>query len=219
MKNVTIEQSIKDINPLLRLGILEAEIIINKSDKELWNHIQSEIKKKSIISSEFISKSPNILASRNVYKKLGKDPSRYRPSAESLLRRIVSGKGLYDINNVVNIINLVSIQSGFSIGAYDNFLVDGDIRLSMGTNQDIYEALGKGILNIEFLPVLRDLKGAFGSPTSDSERTGIREHCRKCLLVFFDFESNENLIHFLEKTVFYLKEYASGVNFEKKIVY
>ena len=136
---------------------------------------------------ERIQHLPAIGTTRQAYKALGKDPSRYRPSAEALLRRVVQGKGLYRVNNVVDALNLVSVTSGYSIGGYDAEKIVGDITFGKGRTGEPYDAIGRGALNIEGLPVLRDETGAFGSPTSDSLRTMVAEDTRYFLAVFFDF--------------------------------
>lgn len=137
---------------------------------------------------------PAVVATRTAYKALGKDPSRYRPSAEALLRRLLQGKGLYQVNNVVDALNLVSVTSGFSIGGYDYDKISGPIALGRGRADEPYEAIGRGTLNIEGLPVLRDELGAFGSPTSDSVRTSVQTETRRFLAVFFDFTDGKILL-------------------------
>lgn len=197
----------------MRIALLQADIEILVDVPELWELMQSEAADLAAkFKTEDINKMATIAAARQAYKALGKDPSRYRPSAEALLRRIVSGKGLYSVNNVVNLINLISFRSGFSIGGYDMNAIVGDITMSYGRADDVYEGLGRGLLNIEDLPVLRDEIGAFGCPTSDSERTGIRTHTKTCLWVFFDFESDASLENTMADAADLMKKFASGKN-------
>lgn len=134
-----------------------------------------------------ITELPAVAATRRAYKMLGKDPSRYRPSAEALLRRVVQGKGLYWVNNVVDALNLVSATSGFSIGGYDAACINGPVTMDIGRRGEPYRAIGRGVLNVEGLPVLRDDTSAFGSPTSDSQRTMVSAQTEYFLAVFFDF--------------------------------
>ena len=147
-----------------------------------------------------------------------KDPNRYRPSADSLLRRIVKGNGLYKVNNIVDILNLISVKSGFSIGGYNKSAIIGEIVLDKGTAGDEYYGIGRGLLNIENLPVLRDEKGVFGSPTSDSERTMIDERTTSVLFVFFDFGKSNSLDNYLNETIALLKQFANADNINKEIV-
>jgi DNA/RNA-binding domain of Phe-tRNA-synthetase-like protein len=217
MINISISEEIREKCPHLRLGLISAKIFIQSENKELWDKILLETK---IISDKYseLPKMETILSARAAYKTLGKDPSRYRPSAEALLRRIISGKELYSVNNVVNLINLISFTSGFSIGGYDADSINGEIRLEKGLASDHYEGLGRGQLNIENLPILRDLTAAFGCPTSDSERTGIRSETKNCLWVFFDFGGDIFLRDIMTKAEEHLKEFAAAENVQSYII-
>jgi DNA/RNA-binding domain of Phe-tRNA-synthetase-like protein len=217
MNNISISEEILEKCPKIRLGVISANIIIQSENKELWDKIILESRMISDKYSE-LPKMETILMARAAYKALGKDPSRYRPSAEALLRRIISGKELYSVNNVVNLINLISFTSGFSIGGYDADSINGEITLEKGLASDYYEGLGRGQLNIENLPILRDLTGAFGCPTSDSERTGIRSETKNCLWVFFDFGGDIFLQDIMKKAEELLKEYAASENVQSYIL-
>ena len=162
-----------------------------------------EIEKK--IPLEDVNTLSPIADTRLAYRKLGKKSGRYRPSAEALLRRVVTGKGLYRINNVVDLINYISIASQYSIGGYDAERIEGAIELGRGRKGEPYEAIARGLLNIENLPVLRDEKAAFGSPTSDSVRTSIALRTKKVLVVFYNFGGKKTLRSELEyyKSMFY----------------
>ncbi len=151
-----------------------------------------------------------IKATRSAYKAYGKDPSRYRPSAEALLRRVLKGEELYRINNAVDLLNLVSVQTGFSIGGYDLSSIQGGVTLRIGEANQPYEAIGRGLLNIEGLPVLFDAEGPFGCPTSDSMRTSVTTDTKRFLMVFFDFCPESNLLaSALELGSSYLKAYGN----------
>jgi DNA/RNA-binding domain of Phe-tRNA-synthetase-like protein len=183
----------------LRLVIVEFRAIIKDSDLSFLKHIQKSCKEiQQSISMEDITKIPAINAARKAYKQCGKDPSRYRPSADSLIRRIVKGNDLYRVNNVVDYLNLVSIQTGISIGGYDTSKIVGNPIMDIGSATEVYYGIGRGILNIEGLPVLRDDKGAFGSPTSDSERTMISKETNHAAFVFYDFGEPKQLDIYLD---------------------
>ena len=154
------------------------------------------------------TRSESIVATRSAYKSLGKEPSRYRPSAEALRRRIKSMKGLYQISPAVDIINYISIKSGISIGGYDLEKILPPIKLNIGGKQP-YDAVGRGALNIEFLPCLYDSDGPFGSPTSDSSRTMITPHTKKLLMVFFDFLGNELNSKYVDEAEKLLEKYCN----------
>lgn len=151
--------------------------LINTREEYILKHIKtSEIPKLEAIAH-----------SREAYKKLGKEPARYRLSAEALMRRMVKGKGIYTINNIVEITNLISITHFYSIGTYNADNIKGDILFDIGKKTDSYQSIGRGELNIENLPVFRDELGAFGNPTSDSDRTKITDDCQNMLMVIISF--------------------------------
>ena len=197
--------------PLLELGCIYTEINIKTDDALLHQKIQDALAQiEEQLAVNAISALPAIQSSRAAYKALGKEPSRYRLSAEALLRRIVKGKGLYRVNNAVDALNLVSAKSGFSIGGYDVDRINGTIRLGVGESAEPYEAIGRGVLNIEFLPVFRDDEGAFGSPTSDSTRTMVTADTKRFLMLFFNFGKHDFLQKTLEDTVELFENYLEA---------
>ncbi|MCX7818436.1 MAG: phenylalanine--tRNA ligase beta subunit-related protein [Kiritimatiellae bacterium] len=132
---------------------------------------------------EAIAQHPIISATRELYRRCGKDPSRYRPAAEQLRRRAVRGAGPHPVHPLVDIVNWLSLRTGFSISGVDAAALRGQLRWGIGRAGEPYEAIGRGPLNIAGLPVLRDDLGPFASPTSDSVRARIREDTRDVLIV------------------------------------
>ena len=190
-----------------------ADVIVAESASELLTEIQENIEliQQSMVIDK-ISKIPAIEASRKGYKACGKDPARYRLSAEALLRRAISGKGIYQISNVVDQLNLVSITSGFSIGGYDADQIQGDISFGIGKSNEPYSGIGKGKLNIENLPVFRDKLGAFGTPTSDSQRTEVTDHTKRFLMILIDFGADYLLENAQKMAVKLLEKYCHATN-------
>jgi DNA/RNA-binding domain of Phe-tRNA-synthetase-like protein len=166
------------------------------------------------MTMEEISLLPAINMGRKAYRACGKDPARYRLSAEALLRRVTNGKGLYHINNVVDLLNLVSVSTGFSIDGYDAGAICGDVSMGIGRKHEPYDGLGRGELNIAHMPVFRDDLGAFGSPTSDSERTGVLENTKRFLMIIISFDHHDALQKAGEFARQLLVQYASAINFE-----
>lgn len=208
---IQIDDTVRHLCPGLRLGCLLAQVQVASASAELLGFIEKTLAgRQSQLDLADIHGLPPLAATRTAYRALGKDPSRYRPSAEALLRRVVQGKGLYRVSNVVDVLNLVSVQSGYSIGGYDLEKIEGEITLGRGEEGEPYEAIGRGELNIAGLPVLRDELGAFGSPTSDSTRTMATPELRFFLTVFFDFGKNEELEDTMEMFAGWLGEYAGG---------
>jgi DNA/RNA-binding domain of Phe-tRNA-synthetase-like protein len=204
-----ISGEIREVIPEVRLGCIRAAVEVLPSTVDLLGYIDEVGNKlKDNLHVEEVSKIEIIADTKYAYRQLGKDPSRYRPSAEALTRRIVQGKGLYQVNNIVDALNIISIKHGFSIGGYDLDLVDGMMELDIGCKGETYEAIGRGPLNIEHLPVLRDGKGAFGSPTSDSKRTMIRSESRNFLMVFFDFSGSVRLQEAMDDAVALYRDFC-----------
>lgn len=216
MMNITSDPFIIKALKTFRLGIIQSKINCQPSTKELQLVIEEEVSSaQDKYSLDVVNKINIIAETRIAYKKLGNDPNRYRPSADSLVRRIVKGMGIYYINNVVDILNLISIQSGFSIGGYDLSSINGQIELGIGKEGEPFRGIGRGDLNITNLPVLRDSNGAFGSPTSDSERTMIKDTTMEILFIFFDFGYNSLLDEYLSMCADLLSVHcsASGLSF------
>jgi DNA/RNA-binding domain of Phe-tRNA-synthetase-like protein len=203
MIEVSISPEFHSKWPTMALGCIECNVVVKSENESLWKKIEETcLAIQSDIKVEEICEIPAISSTRKAYRALGKDPARYRPSAEALIRRVVKGYGLYRVNNVVDIVNLVSLVTGFSIGGYDLEKIQPPASLSVGKNDDIYEGIGRGELNIEGLPVLRDQLGAFGSPTSDSNRTSVDDETRRFLMVIFGFgdvKSISTTIHYAEE--------------------
>ncbi|MBR6639581.1 MAG: hypothetical protein IKL35_04375 [Muribaculaceae bacterium] len=181
---IIIEDIIKSIAPQLHVITIEADVINSKTPDEFWAELTDEAKHiSSLYEISDINKRPGIAATRQAYKNLGKEPNRYRPSSEALCRRAVKGMELYRINTLVDIINLISMRSGYSIGGFDADKIDGDIlNLGAGRAEEEFEAIGRGLLNIENLPIYRDNIGGIGTPTSDVERTKLSIETRRLLM-------------------------------------
>ncbi len=219
MNSIRISTELKTCCPALRLGCIEANVRVQESSPELLIEMESRIRQMSeSLSIESISKIPAIASSRKAYKACGKDPARYRLSAEALLRRVVSGKGLYQINNVVDQLNLVSISTGFSIGGYDANQIHGDVVFGIGLADEPYLGIGRGELNIEYLPVFRDANGAFGTPTSDSLRTGVTDETKRFLMVIIDFGGDALLEEAVKLAELYLSTHCSAEQIEIRTI-
>ena len=146
-----------------------------------------------------IAKMQHIASTREAYRALGKSPHEYSNAAEAMLRRLVKGSGLYRINNVVDINNLVSVSSGYSIGSYGISELHGPVTLRRAPEDTHYAGIGKDSVNIGFLPVLYDDEGPFGNPTSDSRRAMIREGSREIMSVVYSFDGADGLNEWLPR--------------------
>jgi DNA/RNA-binding domain of Phe-tRNA-synthetase-like protein len=164
-----------------------------------------------------VLESPKILATRKGYKALGKDPARYRGSAEALLRRIISGKGFPQINSIVDMINLVSVESRLPIGLYDLAQVKGDIVFRPGRTGETYKGIGKYDLNLEDLPVFSDETGPHGSATSDSERTMVTAATRNIAAILVSFGGAEGLESSGQRLTTLLQKYGEGQEIQFRV--
>ncbi len=215
--DIQTDPEIINVLPQMRLGLLQANVIVEASGDALLKALDQCIESEARADFPAIREIETINQARAAYKTLGKDANRYRPSADSLHRRITKERGLYTINNAVEIINIISIESGFSIGGYDLDKIQGNICFRKGKANEEYFGLGRGKLNIGNMPLLSDDVSAFGCPTSDSERTSITENCKVMLMVFFDFGADECLQHFLDRSSSLLEEFAGGNNISIEI--
>ena len=163
---------------------------------ELWDEIHElEQRLRQQLTTESLKTLPGIAATRAVYKKCGKDPSRYRPASEQLIRRMLQGKELYQIDTLVDLVNLASIAYGYSIGGFDADKIVGDtLTLGVGREGEPYEGIGRGLLNIAGLPVYRDQQGGVGTPTSDNERTKMTLETRHLLVLINGYDGNRERV-------------------------
>ena len=189
--NIRIDRSISDKLPNFNIIAYSMNVIVDSSDK-----IESLISKyEDYIMEEYsieeVLDIPLIKEARDGYKKLGKDPSRYRLACESLLRRLVKGNKLYRINNLVDAGNVLSIATRRSVAVLDYDKIIGNILIRVGRASDEYEGIGRGKINIENIPLYEDEIGPFGSTTSDTTRTMVTENTKKILLFIVCFGKDE----------------------------
>ena len=177
---IQISESILNKLPNFDIIAMSMDVSFKETDELLLSEIkQYEKNIKEEYSLEDVLNIPLIKEARDGYKKLGKDPSRYRLACESLLRRLVKGNGLYIINNLVDVGNILSIDCKRSVAVLDYEKIQGDVTIRLGTSDDIYEGIGRGIINIENIPLYEDSIGPFGSTTSDTLRTSITKNTKK----------------------------------------
>lgn len=219
MINFSIRQELKDLCPAIVLGWIQAEVTVRDSSDGLWREINSYCQVlKQEISLEDLGSVPRIRDGRDVYKKLGKVPSKYRTSSEALIRRVLQGKEVYRINNVVDINNLISLKSKFPLGSYNIANLHSPVQLGIGQPGEHYKGIGKELINIENLPVLKDELGSFGSPTSDSERAMITEDAGKIVMCLFSFSGETGVWENLKYAERLLEEFAKGKDIKIEIL-
>lgn len=213
--NIIVSEEIENVCPGFVGAAVEAEVVNTEYSAELWAEIETLGEKyKTEYTTETIKQISGIEATRRVYRACGKDPSRYRPAAEALIRRMLQGKKLYQIDTLVDLINLASIAYGYSIGGFDADKFVGDtLTLGIGREGEPYEGIGRGMLNIAGLPVYRDAIGGVGTPTSDNERTKISIDTRRVFVLVNGYDGKEEQVKANAEYIIRLFEkYAQGKN-------
>lgn len=210
---LTLSSELTSRCPEYRGAAVYAEVVNSPFCEGLWQEIDAftqELRARDTADS--IKQQPVIAATREAYRRLGKDPSRYRPSAEALRRRLLRGLELYRIDTLVDLINLVSLRTGYSIGGFDADKIEGtELCLGVGQAGEPFEGIGRGVLNIEGLPVWRDARGGIGTPTSDHERTKMDVGTRHILAIINGYDGDEQrLREAAEMTQELLRKYAGS---------
>lgn len=187
---IIVSEEIASVCPGFVGACVDAEVENTSFSQPLWDEINElEERFRSELTTESLKEQSGIAATRRVYKACGKDPSRYRPASEALIRRMLQGKELYQINTLVDLINLASIAYGYSIGGFDAGKFVGDtLTLGIGREGEPYEGIGRGMINIHGLPVYRDAEGGVGTPTSDHERTKITMDTRHLVVLINGYD-------------------------------
>jgi DNA/RNA-binding domain of Phe-tRNA-synthetase-like protein len=212
--HVTIKNSLLKLLPDFDIIALKMDVNLKDSEKikPLVKSIEKEVMEEYSLAD--VLNIPLIKEARDAYKTLGKDPSRYRLACESLLRRLVKGKGLYLINNIVDLGNILSIKTNRSVAVLDYNKIEGDVEIRIGTENDEYYGIGRGKINVSDIPVYVDKASPFGSTTSDTLRTAITDETKTILLFIICFSTTDMQEHEnLAKTLF--QDYADARNIER----
>lgn len=116
---VRIDPKLFDTYPDIRLGLIRFQADIQPPDAAFWAYLDAEIlpQVRAALEGREWSQVPGVRGSRAAYKAFGRNPGRYRVSSEALLRRVRRGDKLYLVNSVVDVNNLLSLQSGLSVGS------------------------------------------------------------------------------------------------------
>ena len=194
--NIIVSKEIKDVCPEFVGACVEADVVNTSYSEGLWKEIHALKEEfRATLTTETLKDIPSIAATRRIYKKCGKDPSRYRPASEALIRRMLQGKELYKVDTLVDLINLASIRYGYSIGGFDADKFVGDtLTLGIGREGEPYEGIGRGLINIAGLPVYRDNEGGVGTPTSDNERTKITLDTHRLVVLINGYDGNRDRV-------------------------
>lgn len=217
---VSVDPALYDVYPEIRLGCLRFTARVREPDERFWSEMEETYlpQVRAAIDGKGWSEIPGVRGSRLMYKAFGRNPGRYRVSSEALMRRVRRSDPLYRINSVVDVNNLISVQSGLSVGSYDLEKVHGNIVMRRGAAGETYPGIGKDAIDLENLLVLTDDLGAFGSSMSDSTRSMVTLETRDVLVVLHCFENDMDLPALLEETKTAFETYADVQNVEIWIV-
>lgn len=209
---IKVSQEIKEACPVYAGAAIYATVRNTPYSEGLWEEINAFTGQLTTTTQmEDIKRQPVIAATREAYKRCGKDPGRYRPSAEALRRRLMRGIPLYQIDTLVDLINLVSLRTGHSIGGFDADKIQGtSLELGIGKANEPFEGIGRGVLNIEGLPVYRDAVGGIGTPSSDDERTKMELGTTHILAIVNGYNGKEGLQEAAEMIQSLLENYAES---------
>ncbi|MCK9463538.1 MAG: phenylalanine--tRNA ligase beta subunit-related protein [Proteobacteria bacterium] len=179
----------EELRPKLRVGVLRLEGIEAPRDggDALWNEILARCAELAArYGGTSIGDIPGVQESRRLYRSIGLDPTKTRPSSEALLRRAVKERGLYRIHPLVDLVNLVSLEELLSVGLYNEARIDGDVvTVRIGADGWRFEGIRRGEIHVGGRLCVADASGPFGSPTADSRRTSIEGEVARALAVFF----------------------------------
>ena len=184
MITVTIDPQVVEH---VRVGLVEARhVIVRPADEALRAELDATA---AALRERYAGREPaqidGLQPARDLYKRLGIDPTRLRPSSEALVRRVLRGEGVPPINSLVDAGNLCSLEFLLPVGLHDLGSVRGELSLRRGKPIEMFEAIGKSYYSVEGRLVLADETGPCGTPTSDSVRTMITEATVRCLLVIY----------------------------------
>ena len=198
---VSIDTALAAIWPDTALGYVFWSAPVLPQEPRLWQYFASHTQPRlaQLLENTELADMPQIGPSRRAFKAFGRDPGRVRISSEALYRRLRQGKELYHINTAVDANNLVSLETGFSLGTYDLACLQGDLMLRLGNEGERYAGIGKDTLDLNRMPLLADAIGPFGCPCSDSQRAMIVDNTapnaalRQLLTVIYGFSGAESV--------------------------
>jgi DNA/RNA-binding domain of Phe-tRNA-synthetase-like protein len=205
-----------------RLGVLLLSgVTVRASDEALAAEIEryaAELRARH--SGAPSAEVPGAADARTLYKQLGLDPTKTRPSSEALLRRVLKGEPLYRINTLVDALNLCSLRAQLPFGLYDRSRIEPPVALRRGRAGESYEGIRKGDVNVEGRPVLADGQGPFGNPSSDSARTMVRLETSEALVTVYAPATfaTARLERILDDTSSTLTRFCGGAVVERRLL-
>jgi DNA/RNA-binding domain of Phe-tRNA-synthetase-like protein len=182
-----LDESLRARIPGVTFGMVTINgVIVRERDNRLWEQVETlgrQLEREFAL--EKLSEYGQIAAVRGLQKSFGFDPTRYRPSSEALLRRVLKGQGLYQINTAVDVNNLCSLEFLLPMCTYDLRHVKGQVVVRVGEPGEEYPGIGRQTFQITNKIIIADQSGVMGSTVSDSERTKVTAETTDILLAIY----------------------------------
>jgi len=185
--DIAVSEAIKLTIPEFKIGvILYNHIVVDDSPQMLKGRLQ--LFQESIyfdLQETAVADIPELAEWRKIFKAIGTDPSRYRPSSESLYRRVQKKNFIPTIHSAADVNNFFSLYYKIPIGIYDLDKLEGPVTIEIGTDQDEYTAINGRAVNFSRKLVSKDIHGPFGSPIVDSQRTAVTKDTKNAVQIVY----------------------------------
>lgn len=210
---IVISDELKNKLPSFNPICYTMDVKNTKTDivSNLLNNLESNISIENVCQDELIKET------RDAYKALGKDPSHTRPACEALLRRVIKKQNIYSLGDLIDLGNILSVETKRSVCVVDLDKIAGDVILDVGKKAEVVDAIHRDLINAENLIVYRDSVGIFGSPTSDTLRTSVTNQTTKILVMIICF-SLKNIQEDEELLLTLYKKYAEATNIKRILI-
>lgn len=179
------DEALRSRIPGITFGVVTVRnVTVQLHDERLWSEVEAlgqQLTGKYTFDG--LAEYPHIAAVRGMQKAFGFDPTRYRPSSEALLRRILKGQGLHPVNTAVDVNNLCSLEFLLPLCMYDLGQIHGPVYLRQGHEGESYQGISRQVFQMTGKVILADDEGIIGNTVSDSERTKVTTATRQILLV------------------------------------
>ncbi|WP_420768425.1 B3/4 domain-containing protein [Parageobacillus thermoglucosidasius] len=185
--DIAVSEAIKQAIPEFKIGvILYNHIVVDDSPQMLKGKLQ--LFQESIyfdLQETAVADILELAEWRRIFKTIGTDPSKYRPSSESLYRRIQKKNFVPTIHSAADVNNFFSLYYKIPIGIYDLDKLEGLVAVEIGTDQDEYIAINGRTVNFSRKLVSKDIHGPFGSPIVDSQRTAVTKDTKNAVQIVY----------------------------------
>ena len=204
-----------ELDGIVRLGALVVEAVTNARATDRLDAPLADVESRVRVHPPEESH-----AVRTMYRRIGLDPTKTRPSSEALLRRIRKGDRLPRINTLVDICNWCSLEFQLPYGLYDVAALEPPVELRLGREGEAYPGIRKDVVNVANRMTLADVQGPFGNPTSDSARSMVTEATTRVLTVIFApvETSAQRLDTVLQATAGRIHEFAGGTEVFRAVI-